>query len=113
MIGKIKEPSVRAAVPITPGVRPKVVKAAPKEASSFTAVETPLSDGIEATGFGAAAELELLAELEFELLELPEQAAKEKTSAPEAAMAPTVVKMDLRMMIIPLSVACTVTSPSR
>ena len=52
MIGKCTEPSVRVAVPTTPGVRPSEVSASVNPLSSATAVLPPKSSGTAATGAG-------------------------------------------------------------
>src|ERR1700759_572689 len=58
-MGKCTEPSVRVAVPSTPGVRPRLVRALGKPASSLTEVLLPDREAMVATGAVSLALLEL------------------------------------------------------
>src|SRR6476660_5522196 len=100
-MGKTSEPSVSLAVPTVPGVSLRVSRAFAKEASSFTAVETPVSAGIEASGSGFSAAAEEDAEVAGaeEALFAGLQAARENMSEPAAAT-PRKVLMDVRMGVL-------------
>ena len=91
-MGKEKVPVVasKAAVPTTPGVRPRLVRASTKDASTATWVSTPLlRSGSDATGSVDAADDEddgAADDDEVEPASLEEQAARLKMRAPEATM---------------------------
>jgi hypothetical protein len=99
-MGKCRLPSTRVAVPTTPGLSPRLVRAAAKSESSSTAVSTPVRAGIEARGLGVASadddgfEFEVEPESEAAVLE---QAASEAASSP-AEMTPIVALCRLRIV---------------
>ncbi|WP_157485673.1 hypothetical protein [Frigoribacterium sp. Leaf254] len=92
---------MKVAVPTTPGVRPRLVRASTKDASTATWVSTPLlRSAIDAAGVDAAlgsAEDELEDDVSEDEPESIEQAASEKTRAPEATRPSVVLVMFLRV----------------
>jgi hypothetical protein len=86
----------RVAVPMTPGVRLRLFSAARKPASTVTAVSLPEREGIVAIGVPLV-EADAEADGEDDVVEEVEQAASEKASSPEAAMAiETFLKLRMR-----------------
>src|ERR1700712_3546138 len=97
-MGKASTPaSERVAVPSTPGVRPRVFRAARNPASTVTSVSTPVRFGIDATGVGVD-EVVAVADDDVDVVD-DEHAASENARAPVAATAKTAV-VNLRMRVI-------------
>ena len=73
VMGKLIEPSARVADPTTPGVKPRVVRAPVKPASSLTAVLTPVRLSTSAAGAGCV----VVAAEELDDIDVPESSFDE------------------------------------